>query len=211
MLLAASSAPVAACGGSGMGELGWRGADGDAGWGWAWRCASVSPPRRRHGCRGGQCGCRRPACGGSRRRAGCPVPRSGGGGGQWRGCWRRGSRIRRLQRRIGTLLWRAWWRMSCRITACDDSCAFHVRNSTLTPAYWPCSANATPLQIQCNSSGGYASAVQLECSHGASRLIRLAQLGVFRCPPGRGCLKKLWGFGDERLPLCSAGYRRSRS
>jgi len=71
-------------------------------------------------------------------------------------------------RRSGRLIWRPL----------RGLLRFHVRNFTWTPAYLPCSANAVPLHYQCNSLGRYASAVQIECSHGARRLIRLAHLGV---------------------------------
>ena len=45
--------------------------------------------------------------------------------------------------------------------------------------------HAAVMQFRCIVSairpGGYARAVQIECSHGASRLMRLVQLGAFCC------------------------------
>jgi hypothetical protein len=69
--------------------------------------------------------------------------------------------------------------------------AFHVPNSTRTPAYWPCSANAGPMHLQCNSSGGLcnrgANRVQPRCkslntARAARRLLLLADAEVLEKP-----------------------------
>jgi hypothetical protein len=51
-------------------------------------------------------------------------------------------------------------------------------------------------------SGGYARAVQIECSHGASRLMRLVQLGAFCCWATHADLRKpgVW----RSAAFCSA-------
>ena len=69
--------------------------------------------------------------------------------------------------------------------------AFHVLNSTWDSAYLPCSANAGPMQLQCNSSGGLcnrsANRVQPQCkslntARAARRLLLLADAEVLEKP-----------------------------
>jgi hypothetical protein len=68
--------------------------------------------------------------------------------------------------------------------------------------------HAVIMQFRCIISairpGGYARAVQLECNYGASRLIRLAQLGAFCCWATQECLRKLWSPAISGLLLCEA-------
>ena len=83
--------------------------------------------------------------------------------------------------------------------------------------------HAAVMQFRCIlgaiRSGGYARAVQIECSHSASRLIRLVQLGAFAAGRRAGACGSL-GSGDwrasalrgqtarlTRLPLCRRGYQ----
>ena len=97
-----------------------------------------------------------------------------------------------------------------RTPRCEGFCAFHARDSIWTPAYLPCSADAAPLHPQCNSFGGSASPAQVECSYGASRLIRLAQVGVFAAGKIRTSSKKPYGFGDSDSCYCRPGTAGSR-
>jgi hypothetical protein len=87
--------------------------------------------------------------------------------------------------------------------------AFHVPNSTWTLAYWPCSANAGPMHLQCNSFGGLckrgANRVQPQCKS----LNTARAVGAIAAGRPQKCLTKRWSLAVSSLLLCGAGYHCS--